>query len=319
LRTFIAGIVLLSSLVGGLVLAQTATPKKPAPAPPAAPAKQTTAAGAPASKPNEALPTKETVDSFIRHYFGYNPSFTWKVDAIQAADVPGLAEVMVTYTSGEQKQRMRFYVSADGKHAIFGDAMPFGADPFATERRTLERKANGPARGATKPAVLIVEFADLQCPHCKEAGPTLERLAGDEPQAKFVFQSFPLPNHDWAQKAAQYADCIAQKNEPAFWKFVDGVFAAQEMITAAEADAKLTELAVAAGVDGRATAACAALPATAARVKQSFDLGREVDVSGTPTVFINGRRISAINSLPYEELKAIVDYEVQLAAQPAGK
>jgi protein-disulfide isomerase len=266
------------------------------------------------------LPAKEEVDSFIQHYFGYNPAFQWKVDAVQASEVPGLAEVMVSYSSGgEQKQRLRFYVTADGKHAIFGDAVPFGADPFAVERRTLEREAKGPAQGAAKPAVLIVEFADLQCPHCKEASPTLERLASEEPQAKLVFQSFPLPIHDWAQKAAQYADCVGQKNSGAFWKFVDGVFAAQDTITAAKADTQLTELATTAGADGPATAACAALPATAERVKQSFELGRQLDVGGTPTVFINGRRISAINSLPYDELKAIVDYEVQLAAHPAAK
>lgn len=272
----------------------------------------------PAAAVNANAPSQATVDSFIKHYFGYNPSFSWKIDSIQPSDVPGMSEVLLSYTSGDQPQRMRFYVTADGAHAIFGDSVPFGADPFRVERELLQQKVTGPSEGAAKSAVQIVEFSDLQCPHCKIAFPTLQRLIGDEPQAKLVFQSFPLPMHDWAPKAAQYADCISQKNNESFWKFVNGVFDAQESITAPTADAKLAELAIIAGMDGKAIGACAALPATAARVKKSFELGRELNVSGTPTVFVNGRRISSVNSLSYEELKAIVDYEVKMT-EPAAK
>ncbi|MDP9269271.1 MAG: thioredoxin domain-containing protein [Acidobacteriota bacterium] len=265
-----------------------------------------------------ALPARETVDSFIRHYFGYNPSFSWKIDSIQASEAPGLAAVMMTYSAGDQPQRMRFYVTADGEHAIFGDAVPFGADPFIDERRTLEQKANGAAEGAAKPAVLIVEFSDLQCPHCKVAFPTLQQLGKEEPQAKIIFQHFPLPMHDWAQKAAQYAVCVGQKSDDAFWRFAEAVFDAQSTITGSTADTKLTELATTAGADGKATAACAALPATAQAVKRSFDLGRELKVDATPTVFINGRRISSISALPYEELKAMVEFEIKMAHE-SGK
>src|SRR4051812_42074906 len=185
------------------------------------------------------VPSSATVDSFIKHYFGYNPQFSWKIDSIKASDVPGMAMVLMTYTSGDQPQRMRFYITADGEHAIFGDAVPFGADPFADERRTLEQKAKGTGEGAAKPAVLIVEFSDLQCPHCKVAFPTLQQLAKEEPEAKIVFQHFPLPMHDWAQKAAQYGVCVAQKSDVAFFAFAEGVFNAQETITAPTADVKL--------------------------------------------------------------------------------
>ena len=123
--------------------------------------------------------------------------------------------------------------------------------------------------------------------------------------------------HDWAQKAAQYADCVGEKDNHAFWTFVAAVFDAQDGITAATADAKLTELAGAAGVEGQATAACAAAPATAERVKRSFALGRELNVSSTPTVFINGRRVSSINALPYEELKVMVGFEIKMANEGA--
>ena len=289
---------------------KTAGPAKPA-------AKPATSTGTkPATAPKPGMPSEATVDSFIRHYFGYNPGTTWHIDGIGPSDVPGLAEVLVTFSNGgEAAQRMRLYVTPDGKHAIVGDAIPFGADPFAEARRTLEQKVTGPHKGAAKSAVLIVDFSDLQCPHCKIAFPTLERLIAEEPQAKLVYQHFPLPMHPWAQKAAQYADCVAQKNNDAFWKFARSVFEQQDTIKPEDADAKFTEFATASGVDGKAVAACAAEPATAARVKQQFDLGRELDVNATPTVFVNGRRISSINSLPYEELKAIVEYEIAHAGK----
>jgi protein-disulfide isomerase len=296
-------------ILAGMMFAQTARhTAKPAPT-----TRQTTDASLQQKKPAANLPSEATVTSFIQHYFGYNPGLIFKVDGIHESGVPGLAEVFATAVNGEQRQTLRFYVSADQKHAIFGDAVPFGADPFAPQRTTLEQKTSGPWRGDAKSKVLIVEFSDLQCPHCKAAMPILEQLVNEEPQVKFVFQSFPLPMHDWAQKAAQYADCVGQKNNDAFWKFVDGVFAVQETLTAPTADQKLTEIATSSGVDGSAIAACAVSPAAAERVKKSFDLGRELDITGTPTVFVNGRRISSVTSLPYEELKSIVDYEVKNA------
>lgn len=310
---------ILVAVLGIAMVTSTAaqTTSKPAAKPAAKPAtKPATTATKPAPAAKAGLPTEATVDSFIRHYFGYNEGTTWHIDGIAASDMPGLAEVLISFsTGGQQVQRMRFFVTPDGKHAIVGDDIPFGADPFADTRRVLQQKANGPHEGAARSTVLIVEFSDLQCPHCKVAFPTLERLIAEEPQAKLIFQNFPLPMHPWAQKAAQYADCVAQKSNGAFWKFAGSVFEQQETIKPEDADAKFTELATAAGVDGKAVAACAAEPGTVARVKQSFDLGREVDVTGTPAVFVNGRKISSVNALPYEELKAIVEYEIKTAGK----
>jgi protein-disulfide isomerase len=309
LRRLLAGILVLCSVAPAQAPRSAGAPaKRPAQKAATAPAKA-------AAPPATTLPSEATVDSFLRHFFGYNPGLSWKVNAIQASDVPGMAEVLITFANGDQPQRMRMFVSADGEHAIIGDAIPFGADPFADERKLLQRRADGVARGAAKPAALIVEFSDLQCPHCKAAHPIVERLLAEEPQAKLVFQHFPLPMHDWAEKAARYADCAGQTNNEAFWKFVGAVFAAQEEITAQNADEKLAAAATASGVDAVATRACAQMPAAAARVQASFALGRDLDVTGTPTVFINGRRVSSIGSLPYEELKAIVDFEIKLAGE----
>jgi protein-disulfide isomerase len=163
-----------------------------------------------------------------------------------------------------------------------------------------------------------VEFADLQCPACKSALPVVEKLLADAPNARFVFQQFPLTQmHHWAFAAAEYGECVHRENPAAFWKFVDAVYGAQEQITAdtnntedagKKAEAKLQELAAAAGVDGKKVAACAHLPAIAERVKQSVELGKELEIGGTPTLFIGGRRVSNLGQLPPEQLKKMVDF-----------
>ena len=123
----------------------------------------------------------------------------------------------------------------------------------------------------------MVDFSDLQCPHCKEAHPALEKLMAENKNVRLVFQSFPLPMHDWAAKAAAYADCVSRSSNDAFWKFIAECLRAQSDITAANADEKLTGLADGAGVKGADIAACAAKPETASRVEKSQALGQVLE------------------------------------------
>ena len=74
------------------------------------------------------------------------------------------------------------------------------------------------------------------------------------------------------------------------------------------ADEKLTALADGAGVKGSDIAACAAQPDTKTRVDASLALGKSVEVTGTPTLFINGRKIGNISQVPADTLKGLVDF-----------
>jgi len=258
-------------------------------------------------RPN--LPSEETVNSFLHETFGYNPGLSWRVADIRPSEMQGLAEVVVVVSNSQGQQAMKFYVTPDGKHAFSGEIMPFGAHPFAEARMELEKGINGPARGPASAPVTLVEFSDLQCPHCKEAQPVLDKLLTDEPNARLVFQNFPLTQiHDWADKSAAYADCVARSSNDAFWKFIHDVYEGQSTITAATADEKLTALADQAGVKGSDIAVCAAKPETAARVERSVALAKEVKVTGTPTVFINGRRIDNLTGVPYDTVKQLVEF-----------
>jgi protein-disulfide isomerase len=254
------------------------------------------------------LPSEATVDSFMQQTFGYEPNVTWKVSSIKPAPVPGLAQVDVVLASPQGQQSSRFYVTADGEHAVVGEIIPFGAKPFDHARKTLEKGISGPSRGPKDASVTVVEFGDLQCPACKAAQPAIEALIAAEPNTRFVFQNFPLEMHNWAAKGAAFADCVAQASNEAFWKFIAKTYETQADITAENADQKLTALADGAGVKGADIAACANTPVTKAHVDASLALGKSVNVNGTPTLFVNGRSIGNISQVPAETLKGLVDF-----------
>jgi protein-disulfide isomerase len=46
-----------------------------------------------------------------------------------------------------------------------------------------------------------------------------------------------------------------------------------------------------------------------------MDLGESLDINETPTVFVNGRRVKSIASIPYEQLKAMVQFEIDHAGK----
>src|SRR5258708_4645538 len=253
------------------------------------------------------LPSEDEVNGFLQQTLGFDPQVTWKITSIKPSKAEGLAEVNVQISGPQGQGAHTFFVSADGKHAVVGEIIPFGKRPFDQARQELEKKATGPSRGPAGAPVTIVEFSDLQCPHCKEANPTIEKLLSEEPNIHFVYQNFPLPMHNWAQKAADYADCVGKLSNDAFWKFTSSVYNAQAEITAENADAKLTELANQSGVKGADVAACSAQPEAQARVEGSMNLGKSLDVNSTPTLFINGRPVG-VSGNNYDALKQIVDF-----------
>jgi len=306
MRNFIHSI-LVSALAlasaSSLAVAQT-TPSLKAPAKPTLkPAEKSEG-----KDPATILPSEATVDSFLHATFGYDPQVSWKISSIKPAAVAGLSEVSVIIASPQGQQLSRFYVAADGAHALTGDVIPFGAEPFAPIRKALEKGITGPSRGPADAPATIVEFGDLQCPACKAAQPAIEGLMAGEPNARLVFQNFPLEMHNWAAKGAAYADCVGHASNDAFWKFVAKTYETQADITAENADEKLTALADGAGVKGADIAACAAAPDTKARVEKSIALGKSLEVTSTPTLFINGRRIGNVSQIPAEVLKQLVEF-----------
>src|SRR5205807_2040656 len=159
---------------------------------------------------------------FLHHMWGYDTTRVWRVMAIQRTPAPNVSRVVVYVTQRTPNARVQavtFFIMPDGQHAIGDGALlvPFGTDPFQPMHQLLLAKANGPYRGAESKDLEMVEFADLQCPHCKDAQSTVDQILKDFPKAHVVFQLFPLVDiHPSAFKAAAYGVCVQQKGNDAF-------------------------------------------------------------------------------------------------------
>jgi protein-disulfide isomerase len=257
------------------------------------------------------LPGEATVNDFLKHMFGWNQNLAWRVAEIKPSDAPGISQVTVVFNTPDGQAVQKIYVTADEHYAFSGELVPFGSDPFAAARADL-KAANGPVHGPADAVVTVVEFGDLQCPACKKAQENLNKLMGEEPKAKLIFQNFPLVQiHKWAMLGAKYVDCFGRQNNAAVWKFIAITYDHQSEVNEQNVEQMLNGYVKEAGGDPDAVSACAAKPETEKRVRDSLALGEKLEVTSTPTFFINGRKVSGFLSMPYESVKAMVDYEVK--------
>jgi protein-disulfide isomerase len=307
--------------------AQQQVPAAPAQEPSAS-AQSAAAPSAPAAAPKfpvpdpanftAAAPSKEVVNAFLQSSWGYDNSRVWQVQAILKTAVDGISRVIVLVSDKTGKQesgQLQFFALADGKHIIANDTIvPFGEHPFAEARAQLQKRADGPYRGAASKDLELVEFADFQCPHCKDAQANMDKLAVDFPKARIVFQSYPLESiHPAAAHAAGYGLCVTKEGgSNAFFLFAAAVFEGQDGLATADGAALTLNSAVTkAALDPAKIAACAATPETKAVVEASVKLAQDLGISQVPTLMINGRPI-AVGGVPYETLKQIVAYQAKL-------
>ncbi|GGG91499.1 DsbA family protein [Silvibacterium dinghuense] len=268
-----------------------------------------------------ASPTKAEVNAFLNVSWGYDKDRVWNVYAIEKTQAAGISRVVVQVAQKSNPQQispLSFFVTSDGKHLITNEILPFGAHPYVETRHLLTERANGPSRGAAAKTHEIVEFADFECPHCKAIQPIMERLVQDFPQVHFVFENFPLTSiHSEAEKAALYSVCVAkQGGDAAFYKFADAAFENQNGLTPESSDATLGDAVTKAGLDPAKIGSCSYTAEAKSAVAASIALAHDLQIDETPTVYIDGRPIPvgevANNQLPYEKLKDIVAFQMQI-------
>jgi protein-disulfide isomerase len=300
-------------------LAQSDAP--PAPAPQAA-ASEAAGPQLPAVDPanfTASIPTKDDVNGFLKTTWGYDPDRIWEIAGIQKTAAAGISKVQVWVAEKPNPQvgNFTFLVTSDGKHLISQDqVLDFGPRPYDGNYRTLQQRANGPSRGGAGKQFEIVEFADFQCPHCKEAQPIVDKLVQDFPQAHYVFESFPLVNiHPEAFQSAAFGVCVAQQGgNDAFFKYAASVFDGQTALAGQGAEQALRNSVTAAGLDPDKVGACASSDAAKNAVHASMQLGVDLNVDQTPWLFIDGRGLP-MNAVPYDQLKKIIEWQFSLDKQ----
>jgi predicted DsbA family dithiol-disulfide isomerase len=184
---------------------------------------------------------------------------------------------------------------------------------FAADQIKEIALQDSPSKGNPGAPVLLVEFADFQCPACRAARPIVEEaLKKHDGQARLVFKNFPLSIHQYGEKLARAAR--AAQNQGKFWEMYGALFDNQERISPPVID----ELAKGLGLDMAKFQKDMDSEATADAVSRDRKQGEQLDIQSTPTIFINGRQFTGTQDFP-EELDDWINLEVELAGGAPAK
>jgi protein-disulfide isomerase len=165
--------------------------------------------------------------------------------------------------------------------------------------------ATGPSRGNDAAPVTIVEFGDFQCPYCREAEASLHTILTRYPgEVRLVFRNLPLASlHPNATAAAEAAVCAGRQGM--FWEMHDAMYENQQALS----PGGLKEIAKHVGLKSEGFDACMADPGTKEAVESDMKAADELDVTGTPYFFINGRPLNG--SVPLEQFESLITDELQ--------
>jgi len=157
-------------------------------------------------------------------------------------------------------------------------------------------------RGVPDAPVVVVEYADYECPYCQQAQPALDKMLADyQGKVNFAYKDVPLPGHAHAQKAAEATHCAGEQGK--FWEFHDLLFKTKQLDIP-----QLKDHARELNLDTAAFGKCLDSGAQAELVKKQSVEGQSLGLQGTPSFFINGRFFS--NGLSYDQLRAVIQEEL---------
>ena len=258
---------------------------------------------------------KAVFENYLRHVELFRGDVMFKIDdPVPSKYLPGYSEVLVHLIFNNVERDELWFVSADGQTMLRGDIYNLGKSPFQSnlDKLTLNDQ---PSFGPADAPVTIVEFGDFECPDCKMEAPILRHdlLAAFDGKVRVVFKNYPLDSvHPWARSAAVDGRCVYQQGQPAFWKFYDWIYENHDGITVDNLNMKVLAWAGENGVDAVKLGQCIDSKATEPEVSRSIAEGHTLGLSGTPTLFINGRRIGG---LVWPDLQLVINKELDFVKE----
>ncbi len=191
------------------------------------------------------------------------------------------------------------------------------ADEPVADTKTVFKVPIGqsPVRGPAAAPVTIVEFSDFQCPFCKRSEATVVELRkkyGDK--IRVVWKDEPLPFHPRAEPAAEVArEARAQRGDAGFWDAHDALFDVQPKLE----DEDLAGVAQKLGMNVGKVKDAIKAHRHKKGIDADADLADDLDATGTPHFFINGRRL--VGAQPIDKFTAIIDEELKHAEDLRGR
>jgi protein-disulfide isomerase len=260
--------------------------------------------------PAKSFLDKSTLEHYLRHIELFRGEVEFKIDDPKPSKyLPGFSQVLVHVIHGEVEQGETFYISNDGKTIVKGDVYDIDKQPFQAnlDKLTLNDQ---PSFGPPDAPVTIVEFGDFECPDCKMEAPVLRHNLPEtfDGKVRVVFKNYPLESvHPWARAAAITGRCVYRQGQPAFWKFYDWIYENQDQIQPDNLKSEVLKWAGQNGVDAAKLGQCIDTKATEAEVNASIAEGHSLGVQGTPTLFIDGRKIGG---LMWSDLQLVLQNEL---------
>jgi protein-disulfide isomerase len=178
------------------------------------------------------------------------------------------------------------------------------ATPDLLEAPIRINTAGSPSKGPHNARITIVEFSDFECTFCSRAAVKVNAILAAYPRdARLIYKHYPIPTHRHARLAAEAS--LAAQAQNKFWLMHDKLFANYNRLT----EALILQIAKEVGLDLAQFQA----DMKSAKVKQAVDKdiadGQEVQIAGTPTFFINGKRYNG--PLEMAVLKPLLDAELK--------
>lgn len=253
-----------------------------------------------------------------RYYFLSEPQ------ALAPAKLPGfVGPAQPPQAAGGRPQPV--YVTSDLKYYLLDEPRDTSVDPDAANRAKIAT-SNAPARGPASAPVTLVEFSDLQCPHCRHAHRLLEaelaKAYGNK--VRWVLKQFPLNQHPFAFNAAVAVACAFRQNPGSAWRLESalfGFFERHEPKTPEKPGDKVpppppaatpeslreeaAQAAAAAGLDAPRFRACYDKRESKGAVEADMKEGEALAVGSTPTFFVNGRRVLGLAD--FQSLRPVID------------
>ncbi|MCJ7478703.1 MAG: DsbA family protein [Candidatus Nanohaloarchaeota archaeon QJJ-7] len=196
-------------------------------------------------------------------------------------------------------------------------------DPSPTQNEAVEDTIDPseislegePVLGQSDAPVTMVIYEDFECPFCKRfeenAVPQIVSNYVDTGDVKFVWKDLPLPErvHPWADDGAAAMECVFREGgDDAFWNVKDEVFANQDQITESNVYDNIKQYASEEGVSESAIQQCLDNDNPMDEVNADKQGADSVGATGTPTVFINGKKI--VGAQPYSVFESVIDSEL---------
>jgi protein-disulfide isomerase len=149
-----------------------------------------------------------------------------------------------------------------------------------------------PVKGPADAPVTVVEFADMECPSCREAQPGIDAVfAAHAGKVRLVLKMYPLPMHPHAEAAARAA--FAAERQGKLWEMEHALLDGQQHLEPGDIEGYARKL----GLDVARFRADLSSPLVAAKMARDKQLVDSLKLYFTPAFYVNGRLLGETEDL----------------------